>query len=271
MALAVFCRSPAAYEALRSFGVLQLPSLNMLRNKSAKYHDKPGVNHGYLHEQSTKYKMQAEELVAKGHPEPQCDGVLIFDEVKVINKLAWNLKSREFVGLAMSDEEAPHLHDIFRGVSANGTESQPAQYVVQFLWRDLTSHFDVIGPYYTSANALDHNFMMGCVLEAMAAFHSYGFKVSALICDGAPENLKVIKQTMEHSGVFGYQTTNLGLDFTINPSFLSPFAPGTRVYWVICPSHQLKNMVAQLHASRLGAAKNFGEWERSLVGRSLYF
>jgi hypothetical protein len=44
MALAVFCRSPAAYEALRSFGVLQLPSLNMLRNKSAKYHDKPVCN-----------------------------------------------------------------------------------------------------------------------------------------------------------------------------------------------------------------------------------
>jgi hypothetical protein len=70
-------------------------SLNMLRDKSAKYNDKPGVNHGYLSEQSTKYKKQAQKLpvVGKGRPEPQCDGALIFDEVKVINKLSWNLES----------------------------------------------------------------------------------------------------------------------------------------------------------------------------------
>jgi hypothetical protein len=83
----------------------------------------------------------------------------------------------------MSGEEAPQLHDMFRGVSANGTDSQPAQYVVQFLWRDLTSHFNVIGHVSQRPRTQLHDRVCapghGCLLQL------YGFEVSTLVCDGA--------------------------------------------------------------------------------------
>ena len=34
--------------------------------------------------------------------EPKADGVLIFDEVKVISRLMWNSRSHKVIGLAMS-------------------------------------------------------------------------------------------------------------------------------------------------------------------------
>jgi hypothetical protein len=56
MAPAVYTRSHAAYEALRSFHILNLPSVNSLQGKTGKFLDAPGINHHYLQEQSTKYK-----------------------------------------------------------------------------------------------------------------------------------------------------------------------------------------------------------------------
>jgi len=41
------------------------------------------------------------------------DGVLVFDEVKVIPALMWNLRSHHLVGLAMSPQDQACLQDVF--------------------------------------------------------------------------------------------------------------------------------------------------------------
>eukprot|EP00732_Lithocolla_globosa_P002840 Lithocolla_globosa_v1_NODE_2002_length_2215_cov_2.562037.p2 type:complete len:177 gc:universal NODE_2002_length_2215_cov_2.562037:716-186(-) len=43
----------------------------------------------------------------------------------------------------------------------------------------------------------------------------------------------------------------------IPSSFPNPWEDGLNIHMIICPSHQLKNMVAQLYASRPGGAKVF--------------
>lgn len=43
LALAVFVRSPAAYEALKSFNILQLPSRATLQAYTGAFLDNPGV------------------------------------------------------------------------------------------------------------------------------------------------------------------------------------------------------------------------------------
>ena len=42
MALAVFVRSPAAYEALKEFGMMQLPSRSTLQSYTGAFLDEPG-------------------------------------------------------------------------------------------------------------------------------------------------------------------------------------------------------------------------------------
>ena len=49
---------------------------------------------------------------ASGKLVPKADGVLIFDEVKVISRLMWNSRSQTIVGLAMDAEDQATLHDV---------------------------------------------------------------------------------------------------------------------------------------------------------------
>ena len=48
----------------------------------------------------------------------------------------------------MSSEDMKSLHDIYEGL-VNDEMCQKTIYILQFLWRDLTSNFDVLGPYFT--------------------------------------------------------------------------------------------------------------------------
>ena len=95
------------------------------------------------------YTAYKEDMRIQGKPEPKGDGVLIFDEVKVVARLMWNSRSQKIIGLAMSPEEMASLHNIY--FHSDATErTQQTTYIVQFLWRDLTSSFDLVGPYFDS-------------------------------------------------------------------------------------------------------------------------
>ena len=48
-----------------------------------------------------------------GKLEPLADGVLIFDEVKVISRLMWKSRSQTIIGLAMNAEDQASLHDVY--------------------------------------------------------------------------------------------------------------------------------------------------------------
>ena len=52
--------------------------------------------------------------------ESKKDGVLIFDEVKVINRLMWNSRSQKLIGLCMSHQDQSSLADIFQVSSQVG-------------------------------------------------------------------------------------------------------------------------------------------------------
>ena len=63
-------------------------------------------------------------------------------------------------------------------------------------------------------------------------FHLYGFKTYALICDAAAPNVAVIKATTGVQGAYGFSD--------VKPEFKNPFDPTRMVYWIICPSHQVR-------------------------------
>ena len=109
-------------------------------------------------------------------------------------------------------------------------------YIMQFLWCDLTSPFDMVGPYYSSGGTLEEKFVLGIVLETIKVFHLFGFNTSLLVCDGASSNLSTIKSTMGVSGVFGCDSSLTDVN-SICPWFSNPFNPTRNIYWLICPSH----------------------------------
>ena len=131
-----------------------------------------GIAFDYLKDQAQKYASYQEECVQKGCKKPCGDGVLILDEVKVIEKVAWHSNSGQMIGLAMDQAEIPILADI--GLEK---ENRGAQYFLQFLWRDLTSDFDVIRPHYSCDRSMNCAFTLACTIETIEAFQAYGFKV----------------------------------------------------------------------------------------------
>lgn len=143
IALAVYVRSPAAYEALKSFDILQLPARSTLQAYTGAFLHEPGASCESIKDQIAQFVLYCQQRQKDGKKESQKDGVLIFDEVKVINRLMWNSRSQKLIGLSMTHKEMSSLSDIYR--TMNGDLAQQTSYIVQFLWRDLTCNFDIIG------------------------------------------------------------------------------------------------------------------------------
>ena len=129
------------------------------------------------------------------------------------------------------------LHDVYQALDPDAL-TKSTTYI---LWRDLTSPFDVVGPYHTSNGSFDRKFIVGVVLETVKVFHLFGFQTSLLVCDGASCNLTAIKTTMGLSGIFGRDPSLTDPD-KISPFFINPFDPSKSVYWLICPSHQVSRV-----------------------------
>jgi len=170
-----------------------------------------------------------EECMKNGKKEPKGDGVLIFDEVKVACQLMWNSRSQKLMGLAMTYDEQASLLDIYKYINSSQA-SQQTSYILQFLWRDLTSSYDIVGL---------NTFIASCVFETIKLFQCHGLKTSLLICDGAASNLSTIKATHGHSGAYGIKKEVCEDKFDIKPWMTNPYNPPHKIYWMICPTHQV--------------------------------
>ena len=91
----------------------------------------------------------------------------------------------------MAEDELPVLCDVYSSVIQSGC--QKASYIVQFLWRDLTSGYDMIGPYFPVPNSMDANTLQQFFMLCLKSFSAYGFRVSIVLWDGASSNLTLLK------------------------------------------------------------------------------
>ena len=92
--LAIFTRNPAAYEALKSFDVLQLPSRSLLQSYTGTFLHDPGTNSKCIADQVAQYMLFKAECEKMGKHSLKSDGMLVFDEVKVACQLMWNSRSQ---------------------------------------------------------------------------------------------------------------------------------------------------------------------------------
>ena len=106
-------------------------------------------------------------------------------------KLIWSSRNQKFVGHAMSHEEMSSLADKTLNEDYKGCQTS---YIMQMLWRDFTSEFDVVGPHYTSDTTFSHDKLCPILMDTIQQFHLCGFKTVAVVCDGASSNLSMIKE-----------------------------------------------------------------------------
>ena len=132
------------------------------------------------------------------------------------------------------------LHDVFRELDED-FRTNSTSYILQFMWRDLSSNFDIIGPYFTAEKSLETKFLASCLLESMYVFEIYGFHVSALVCDGASCNLALLKQLCGVTGMYRTQESDEeGGVGHVPSSFTNPYSSRT-VHVFVCPSHQVRD------------------------------
>ena len=145
VAMAIYTRSPAAYEALSSFHILQLPGPNTLRSyiRSTRNTEVAGECEKRLASERKKYDARILEHGEKVNP-PLSKGVVIFDEVKVAAKLHWNSQNNEIIGHAMTTQEMSTMCDVYEKLDDSSEEAKKTDYVLQTLWRDITSDCDIM-------------------------------------------------------------------------------------------------------------------------------
>ena len=155
VALAIYCRSPAAYKTLKDFNILSLPAKSTLQSYSGAFIHAPGASSTCITDQVSRYVVYKEQCRIAGKQEPRGNGALIFDEVKVACQLMWNSRNNQLMGLAMTATDLASLNDIYL-LLQNSEGSKQTSYVLQFLWRDLTSSFDIVGPVHPLLTANLH-------------------------------------------------------------------------------------------------------------------
>ena len=110
-------------------------------------------------------------------------------------------------------------------------------YTLQFLWHDLISSYDIIGPYFTSADSVDSKFILTCVLKTIKLLQHHWLKTSLLVCDGCAVNLATIKAIHEHCGAYSIIDDEFTDRFEVQPWFINLFAPPSLIFWMIFPTH----------------------------------
>ena len=140
----------------------------------------------------------------------------------IVTQVCWHTKTNRIVGLAMTHSDLATLSDVYEKVDEEGASK--TTYILQFMWRDMSSGFDLIGPYFTSSSGLDSRFTLACLYEVMQSMESVGFKVCGLICDGASWNLSMLKKLCSTS--------------SSDACFDNPFS-GDKCWVIVCPSHQV--------------------------------
>ena len=94
----------------------------------------------------------------------------------------------------MTHEQLTTLADVYEELKEG--QAEKTTYILQLMWRDIS-------PYFTSSSGLDAWRTAACLYESMGAMESIGFRIKALICDGASWNLSMVKKLCGVDGRFG--------------------------------------------------------------------
>ena len=106
----------------------------------------------------------------------------------------------------MTHKELASLNDIYQ-LLKDPEAVQQTSYILQCLWCDLSSEFDIVGPYFTNPSTMENKFVMACIMETIKLFQFHRIKISLLVCDGESPNVSVIKKAIDTVRVGRFHVT----------------------------------------------------------------
>lgn len=89
-------------------------------------------------------------------------------------------KGHKFIGHVMTEEEMISLCDVYQTLSPE-RKAKKTKTILLTLWKDLSSKFDVLGPYFTSESRFDNKNMIVIIQDTMMKFHWFGFHTLLLL------------------------------------------------------------------------------------------
>ena len=78
--------------------------------------------------------------------------------VQVQSKVIWNSANSAIMGFALSSDDFAGLHDTYEDIDKE-ERCQKTTYAIHFVWRDLSSSFDVVGPYFNIPSTMETKFL----------------------------------------------------------------------------------------------------------------
>jgi len=133
-------------------------------------------------------------------------------------KVVWNFKSCGITGFTLGEDELTVLHDVQPG-------APKASYFLLFLWRDLTSSHDLVGPYFPISSPIQSGTLQEILMLTLKAFQAYLFRVSIILCDGKSSSPSLLKIQTGYAGAkFPVNETaaNLRDKYYLKTSFPNP-------------------------------------------------
>eukprot|EP00733_Pompholyxophrys_punicea_P000554 Pompholyxophrys_punicea_v1_NODE_163_length_3053_cov_6.121081.p2 type:complete len:216 gc:universal NODE_163_length_3053_cov_6.121081:1775-1128(-) len=186
--------------------------------------------------------------------EPIKDVWLIFDEIVVTAGIVWNSTSGSIIGYQMGSNEMTELQDIYS--EQVDDEAKETDHILLFLARSATYSFQMVGPHFTNAGPFKADYVKACFTETVLTFYQSGFIPTLAICDGASTNLSCLKSMMDVQTFRRFE--NDGKEKDISPiSHNFGGVIGLHIHFIICPSHELKNMINALESSSGDGTKKF--------------
>ena len=170
--------SSGAYNALRSSGLVKLPSDRTLRDYThwiragAGFQDQVDVElvkEANIGEEKNKYL------------------VLLWDEMKIKEDLVFDKNTCQLIGFTDLGDINNHLDNFERQCSSNNTSSDVATHMLMFMVRGLCSHLEYPYAQFPTRGATADS-LFPIVWESVQRLESSGFKVIAFTCDGASSN-----------------------------------------------------------------------------------
>lgn len=194
--------SSSSYTALRSSGLLKLPSERTLCDYTNWMKAKPGF-------QPQVDVQLMEEAKLSTIPEYQKYVCIVFDEVKIKEGLVFDKGGCNLIGFVDVDDVNNHLQAY--GNLLTNSKPKLATHIVVFMVRGLFSNLKFSYAQFPCTSLNAHT-IYALAWECVSHLEIMGFKVLAFTADGASCNRKFFKMHKTEPKSIPYKTANIYAD-----------------------------------------------------------
>ena len=210
--------SSSCYNALRTSGLITLPSERFLRDYTHWMKSEIGFS------EAVDIQLTKEANISE---EKDRYIILIWDEMKIKEDLVFNKHTLEIVGFVNIGE----INDQIEKITQNNDNRDIASHILLLMVRGIFTNLEF--PYaHFSTKGIHADSLFSLVWDAVYHLESCGFNVIAFCCDGASPNRKFYKMHQTDVGLV-YKTVN-------------PFSPDREIYFISDVSHLLTHSLVNM-------------------------